>query len=157
MDLCESSYEMGKINILIADDHPSVRAGTRRILEEEEDLNVIAEAGDGQEAVAFTLDLKPDVAIIDIVMPELDGIEVTRRIRALSPGTAVLIYTVIDDAEFIASALEVGADGYLMKSVRRRELIQAVRQVYNRQERPSGSVLWKVIDRFSGQDSSINK
>ena len=129
---------MGKINILIADDHPSVRAGTRRILEEEEDLNVIAEAGDGQEAVAFTLDLKPDVAIIDIVMPELDGIEVTRRIRALSPGTAVLIYTVIDDAEFIASALEVGADGYLMKSVRRRELIQAVRQVYNRQERPSG-------------------
>ncbi|MFC1848323.1 response regulator transcription factor [Chloroflexota bacterium] len=150
---------MGKINILIADDHPSVRAGTRRILEEEEDLNVIAEAGDGQEAVAFTIDLKPDVAIIDIAMPELDGIEVARRIRALSPGTAVLIYTVIDDTEFIASALEAGADGYLLKSVRRRELIQAVRQVFNRKENqsPSGSVLWKVIDRFSGQGLSTNR
>jgi len=140
---------MGNINILIADDHPSVRAGTRRILEEEDDLNVIAEAGDGQEAVAFTTDLKPDVAIIDIAMPELDGIEVTRRIRALSPGTAVLIYTVLDDDEFIASSLEVGADAYVLKSVRRSELIQAVRQVFNRRESLSGSVLWKVIDRFS--------
>ncbi|UCC59528.1 MAG: response regulator transcription factor [Dehalococcoidia bacterium] len=139
---------MVRINILIADDHPSVRAGTRHILEEEEDLNVIAEAADGQAALALTLDLKPDVAIIDIAMPEVDGIEVARRIRALSPSTAVLIYTVIDDAEFIASALEVGADGYLLKSVRRSELIQAVRQVYNRRERPLGSDLWKVIDSF---------
>ncbi|MGA7676944.1 MAG: response regulator transcription factor, partial [Dehalococcoidia bacterium] len=76
---------MEKIKILIADDHAFVREGTRRILEQEPDLEVVAEAGDGEEAVRLASDLKPDVAIIDVAMPKLDGIEATRRIKALCP------------------------------------------------------------------------
>ena len=123
---------MAKINILIADDHPAVRAGTRHILEAEDDLNVVAEAADGREAIEYTLNLRPDVAIMDIAMPGLDGIEATKQIKMLSPDTAVLIYTVLDNVEFITRSREVGASGYLLKSVRQHELIEAIRQAHER-------------------------
>ena len=137
-----------RVKILNADDHPAVRTGTRKILECEGDFEVVAEAGDGREAVILSSTLKPDIAIVDIAMPEMDGIEVTRQIRGVSPNTAVLILTILDDAEFVASALEAGAAGYLLKSVRQYELIQAVRQICTGFPMPSGSVLWQVLDRF---------
>ena len=121
---------MKKIKILIADDHAFVREGTRRILEQEEDLEVIAEAGDGEEAVKKALSLKPDVAIIDISMPKLDGIEATKQIKTLCPAMNVLILSAYDDDQFIFSLLEAGAAGYLLKSVRGSELVNAVRAVY---------------------------
>ena len=139
---------MGKIKILIADDHAVVREGTRRILEQEQDLEVVAEAGDGEEAVKLATSFKPDVAIIDIAMPKLDGIEATRQIKALSPTTTVLILTAYDDDQFIFSLLEAGAAGYLLKSVRGRELIDALRAVHAGESVLHPSVARKVLNRF---------
>jgi len=104
---------LGNIKNLIADDHAVVREGTRQILEKESDLNVVAEAGDGEEAVKLTGNFKPDVAIIDISMPKLDGIEATRQIKKLYPGVAVLILTAYDDDQFVFSLLEAGGGGWL--------------------------------------------
>jgi NarL family two-component system response regulator LiaR len=121
---------MDKIKVLIADDHAVVREGTRQILEQETDINVVAEAADGEEAVKLTGTTRPDVAIIDINMPVVDGIEATRQIKSLYPSTAVLILSAYDDDQFVFSLLEAGAAGYLLKSIRGRELVEAVRQVY---------------------------
>jgi DNA-binding NarL/FixJ family response regulator len=123
-----------------------VRASTRRILEREDDLEVVGEAADGQEAVTLTGRLHPDVAIVDIAMPEVDGIEVARRIKGISPDTAVLMLTVLNDPAFISSSLEVGVAGYLLKSVRSHDLVQAVREACGSVPSPSDSVLWRVLD-----------
>lgn len=139
---------MGKIKILIADDHAVVREGTRRVLEQEPDLEVVGEAGDGEEAVELATDLKPDVAIIDISMPKMDGIEATKRIKAICPSVNVLILTAYDDDQFIFSLLEAGAAGYLLKTVRSRELVDAVRAVYSGESVLHPSVARKVLNRF---------
>ncbi len=141
-------YHLGNIKILIADDHAVVREGTRQILEQEPDLNVVAEAGDGEEAVRLAGSFKPDVAIIDIAMPKLDGIEATKQIKALYPNIAVLILTAYDDDQFVFSLLEAGAAGYLLKSVRGRELIDAVRAVYAGESVLHPSIARKVLNRF---------
>jgi len=137
-----------KIGILIADDHAVVREGTRQILEQEPDLNVVAEAGDGEEAVRLAGACKPDVAIIDIAMPKLDGIEATKQIKALYPNIAVLILSAYDDDQFVFGLLEAGAAGYLLKSVRGRELIDAIRAVYTGESVLHPSIARKVLNRF---------
>jgi DNA-binding NarL/FixJ family response regulator len=133
---------------MIADDHAVVREGTRRILEQEPDMEVVGEAGDGEEAVNLATSLKPDVAIIDIAMPKLDGIEATKRIKAASPSINVLILSAYDDDQFIFSLLEAGAAGYLLKSIRSRELIDAIRAVYSGESVLHPSIARKVLNRF---------
>jgi len=139
---------MGKIKILIADDHAVVRYGTRQILEKEADMNVVAEAADGAEAIKLAGSTNPDVAIIDIAMPVLDGIEATRQIKSLYPAIAVLILSAYDDDQFVFSLLEAGAAGYLLKSVRGRELVDAVRQVFAGESVLHPSIARKVLNRF---------
>ena len=139
---------MDKIKILIADDHAVVREGTRQILEHEQDLKVVAEAGDGEEAVELATRFKPDIALIDIAMPKLDGIEATRQIKVSCPAIAVLILTAYDDEQFIFSLLEAGAAGYLLKSIRGRELVDAIRAVYAGESVLHPSVARKILDRF---------
>ena len=139
---------MGKIKILIADDHAVVRDGTRQILEKEADMNVVAEAADGAEAIKLAGSTNPDVAIIDIAMPVLDGIEATRQIKSLYPAVAVLILSAYDDDQFVFSLLEAGAAGYLLKSVRGRELVDAVRQVFAGESVLHPSIARKVLNRF---------
>jgi len=139
---------VGKIRILIADDHAVVREGTRQILEQEQDLEVVGEAGDGEETVALAIDLKPDVAIVDIAMPKLDGIEATRQIKSLCPAISVLILSAYDDEQFIFSLLEAGAAGYLLKSVRGRELVDAVRAVNAGESVLHPLIARKVLNRF---------
>jgi len=140
---------LGKIRILIADDHAVVREGTRQILEQESDLEVVAEAGDGEEAVKLSGSSKPDVAIIDIAMPKLDGIEATRQIKALYPTIGVLILSAYDDDQFVFSLLEAGAAGYLLKSVRGSELIDAVRAIYAGESVLHPTIARKVLNRFA--------
>jgi DNA-binding NarL/FixJ family response regulator len=140
---------LGKIKILIADDHAVVREGTRQILEQEPDLEVVAEAGDGEEAVRLAGTTKPDVAIIDIAMPKVDGIEATRQIKALYPSIAVLILSAYDDDQFVFSLVEGGAAGYLLKSARGRELIDAVRAIYAGESVLHPSIARKVLNRFT--------
>lgn len=137
-----------KIKILIADDHAVVREGTRQILEQEPDLDVIALAGDGEEAVQLAGSFKPDVAIIDVAMPKLDGIEATKQIKGLYPAIAVLILSAYDDDQFVFGLLEAGAAGYILKTVRAGELIDAVRAVYAGESVLHPSIARKVLNRF---------
>jgi len=139
---------LDKIKVLIADDHAVVREGTRQILEQEPDLEVVAEAGDGEEATKLAGIHKPDVAIIDVAMPKVDGIAATKQIKILYPNTAVLILTAYDDDQFVFSLLEAGAAGYLLKSVRGRELVDAVRAVHAGESVLHPAVARKVLNRF---------
>jgi DNA-binding NarL/FixJ family response regulator len=146
-----------KIRILIADDHAFVREGTRRILEQEPDLEVVAEAGNGEEAVTLASDLKPDVAIIDVAMPKVDGIEATRRIKALCPAVAVLVLSAYDDDQFVFGLLEAGAAGYLLKSVRGNEIVDAIRAVDAGESVLHPSVARKVLNRFASVSGRVQR
>lgn len=148
MAMSNTMQGLDKIRILIADDHAVVREGTRRILEEEQDLTVVGEAGDGEEAVRLATTLKPDVAIIDIAMPKMSGVEATKQIKALCPTISVLILTAYDDDQLVFGLLEAGAAGYLLKDVRGRELVEAVRAVRAGDSVLHPSVARKVLNRF---------
>jgi NarL family two-component system response regulator LiaR len=140
---------MEKIRILLADDHVLVRQGTRELLEREEDMEVVAEAGDGEEAVHLAKSQRPDVAIMDISMPKLNGIEATKQIKAIQPATAVLVLTAYDDDQYIFALLEAGAAGYLLKNVRAEELVDAVRAVHVGESVLHPAIARKVINRFA--------
>jgi NarL family two-component system response regulator LiaR len=140
---------MGKIRILLADDHVLVRQGTRELLEREEDIEVVAEAGDGEEAVQLATRQRPDVAIMDIAMPRLNGIEATRQIKARHPATAVLVLTAYDDDQYVFALLEAGAAGYLLKDVHANELVRAVRAVHAGESVLHPTIARKVISRFA--------
>lgn len=138
---------MDKIRIFIADDHAVVREGTRTLLERENDMQVVGEAGDGEEAIRLIERLKPDVAILDISMPKLSGIEVTKRVKPLLPTMAILILTAYDNDEYVFALLEAGAAGYLLKDVPGREIVDAVRSVYCGESVLHPSIARKVIQR----------
>ncbi len=138
---------MDKIKIIIADDHAVVREGTRALLEKEEDMEVVGEASDGEEALRIIEKKHPDVAILDISMPKLSGIEVTRRIKPIFPSLAILILTAYDNDEYVFALLEAGAAGYLLKDVPGREIVDAVRSVHSGESVLHPSIARKVIQR----------
>jgi DNA-binding NarL/FixJ family response regulator len=117
---------MGKLRILLADDHTIVRQGLRKILEAHQDWSVVAEASDGREAVRQTLDLQPDVLIVDIGMPLLNGIETTRQVVRRLPGIGVVILSMHSDETYILQALQAGARAYLLKDSADTDLIRGV-------------------------------
>ena len=137
-----------KIRIVIADDHAVVRQGTRSLLERENDMEVVGEAGDGEEAIRIIDQLKPDVAILDIAMPKLNGVEVTRQIKPRHPSLAILVLTAYDDDEYVFALLEAGAAGYLLKDVDSREVVDAVRAVYAGESVLHPVIARKVVSRF---------
>ena len=137
------------VRILLADDHIMVREGTRKILEREPGLKVVGEAGDGRETIELTTRERPDVAIVDISMPVMNGIEATKAIKKLCPRTAVLVLTAYDDDQYVFAILEAGAAGYLLKNARGSELIDAVHRVYDGESVLHPSIARKVLRRFS--------
>jgi NarL family two-component system response regulator LiaR len=139
------SAEPRDIKILLVDDHPLVRRALRDVLEKEPDLRVIGEAGDGQQAIDMTGQFCPDVVIMDISMPVLNGVEATKQIKASNPLTAVLILTVHTDVETIFSILQAGASGYLVKSVFGPEVIHTIRAVMDGDTVLSPEVSHEVI------------
>ena len=119
-----------KIRVLLADDHHLVRQGIRELLESASDLQVVAEAGDGEEARSLIEKHNPDVAVLDIQMPKASGIEVTRWVRSHVPEVGVLILTAYNDDPYVMAVLQAGANGYVLKTAKTDDLIQAVRDVY---------------------------
>lgn len=136
------------IRILIADDHPVFRFGLRALLEAEDDLQVVAEAGSGQEALALAAELQPQVILMDINMPGLNGIEATRQIAETQPGAAVLMLTMLDDRSVFA-AMRAGARGYLLKGAEGEETLRAIRAVANGETIFSPGVAGQVLQYFT--------
>lgn len=128
------------IRIVIADDHPVVRDGLAAILSTQADFWVVGEAGNGLEAVAQTATNQPDVILLDLEMPQLDGVEALRRIREANPAARVIVFTAFDTDERILTAVQAGAQGYLLKGVPRQELFNAIRVVH-----AGGSLLQPVV------------
>ncbi|MEH0421171.1 response regulator transcription factor [Streptomyces sp. B21-083] len=121
------STGQAKIRILLADDHALVRRGVRLILDREPDLEVVAEAGDGAEAIAITRSQDVDLAVLDIAMPRLTGLQAARELLALKPRLRILMLTMHDNEQYLFQALKAGASGYVLKSVADRDLVAAMR------------------------------
>lgn len=120
---------MRLVRVLLAEDHAVVREGTRQILEGDASLDVVGEAADGAEVVALASRLRPDVVLLDLHMPILNGIEATRRIVAQAPDARTLILSAYDDEDYVSAALDAGASGYLLKSAHGREVLAAIHAV----------------------------
>jgi DNA-binding NarL/FixJ family response regulator len=120
---------MEAIRVLIADDHPHFRKGLRALLSSATDLEVVAEAGDGERVISLATELQPDVIIMDLHMPGVGGIEATRRILRSSPHISVLVLSMFEDDDSIFAALQAGARGYLLKGALKAEILRAIRSV----------------------------
>jgi len=118
------------INVLLADDHSIVRAGLRRIVEESGDMGVVAEASDGREAIRLVREHRPDVAVIDISMPEIGGLEVIHRLRPEFPDLPILILTMHEEQQYAVRVIEAGAMGYITKKSAPEQLVKAIRKVH---------------------------
>ena len=136
------------MRVLIADDHDVVRSGLRRIVEAQPNWQVVAEAGDGKEAVQKALETKPDVAVIDYSLPLINGAEATRQIRSVLPRTEVLIFTMHDNETLIGELLKAGARGYLVKTDAQRYLIGAIEALAAHKPFFTGKVSEALLDSF---------
>jgi NarL family two-component system response regulator LiaR len=137
------------IRVLIVDDHPVVRSGLRAFLELQEGIEVAGEAGDGLEAERLVLELVPDVVLLDLVMPKVDGIAAIRRIRELSPATRILVLTSFAEDEKVFAAVKAGAAGYLLKDVNHDDLSDAIRTVYRGEALLHPTVAAKLMQEFA--------
>jgi len=139
------------IRVLLADDHAVVRAGIRQFMERAGDIQVVAEAEDGEAAQALIERHKPDVAVLDIQMPKASGIEVTRWVRAHQPAVGVLILTAYDDDPYVMAVLQAGANGYVLKTATPGEIIQAVRDVYAGKSALDAAIAQKLMAQVGGR------
>jgi DNA-binding NarL/FixJ family response regulator len=137
------------IRVVIADDHNVVRKGIRDLLLDEDDITVVGEARNGQEAVDLATALRPDVVVMDIAMPEMTGVEATRQIRALAPGVRVLVLTAYEDDPYIYGLLDAGAAGYILKTAESREIVRAVRATAAGKSAIDPSVAPRLIARLT--------
>ena len=142
---------MGRTRILLADDHTLVRQGLRKLLEERPDWEVIAEAGDGREAVRLAEQHKPDVAILDVAMPLLNGIEATRQITKRVPGTHVLVLSMHADEAYVTQILQAGATGYLLKDSADVDLLKAVGEAAHGRSFFSPAIARVMLDDYVRQ------
>jgi DNA-binding NarL/FixJ family response regulator len=137
------------IRVVLADDHAVVRKGIREFLEGEPDITVVAEAVEGEQAVALVAEHLPDVAVLDIQMPRIGGVEATRRIKAEHPAVQVLILSAYDDDPYVFALLQAGASGYVLKTADSAELVQAVRAVYRGESALDPVVTQRVVQQLA--------
>lgn len=146
-----------KTKILVADDHPLVREALVRVFSNQKDMKVVGEAADGEEAIKLASQLKPDVLVMDIMMPKIDGLQASRTIKKMSPSTAILILTAYDDDSYVLGLLEAGAAGYLMKSARGQDLVEAVRSIRAGESVLHPRVIEKLLRRAVSQSAKIEE
>lgn len=139
----------GQIRVVLADDHAVVRKGIREFLEADGDICVVAEAADGARAVELVAEHQPDMAVLDIQMPGLTGIEATRAIKQKYPGVRVLVLTAYDDDPYIFALLQAGASGYILKTADSHALVQAVRTVHRGESALDPAVAQKVVQQLT--------
>ena len=139
----------GKMKILIADDHPVVREGLVTMLSRENDIEVVGEAQNGKVAIEKARELKPDIVLMDLRMPEVDGIEAIRRIKSENPQVKFIVLTTYDNDEYIFKGIEAGARAYLLKDAPRAELFKAIRAVSRGESLIEPAIAGKVLDRFA--------
>ena len=139
------------IRVLIADDHAVVRQGLRTFLALQEEIEVVGEAEDGAQAASAAKRLQPDVALMDLVMPRLDGIEAIRRIREVSPDTRVIVLTSFVDEDRMIPAVRAGAAGYLMKDVQPQDLVRAIRTVHGGEALLHPAVVAKLMEEVAAE------
>ena len=144
---------MEKIKVLLAEDHIVVREGIRELIQGENDMEVVGEAGDGAEAIELVSQVEPDVVLMDIAMPKLNGIEATRRIKESHPSVSVLILTAYDSEEFIFAFVEAGAAGYLLKNVQGREVLNSIRAVYDGESVLHPAIADKIFSRLQSEEA----
>ena len=140
---------MENIKVLIVDDHTVVRDGLMTMLGREEDFTVVGEAQNGLDAVERARELQPNVILMDLRMPEMDGVEAMRRIRDQDPEVKFIVLTTFDSDEYIFDAIEAGAKGYLLKDASREDLFQAVRAVHRGESLITPAVTARILDRFT--------
>jgi NarL family two-component system response regulator LiaR len=138
------------IRVLIADDHAVVREGLRGFLALQDDVEVVGEAADGEEAVAAVARLEPDVALVDLVMPRVDGLEAIKRIRALDAATRVIVLTSFADEDKMLPAVRAGAVGYLLKDVAPQDLVAAIRTVHDGETLLHPAVVRELVREVAG-------
>ncbi|MEW6030155.1 MAG: response regulator transcription factor [Chloroflexota bacterium] len=139
------------IRVLVVDDHAILRDGIRSLLESQDDVIVVGEADNGEEAVELVQNILPDVVLMDLSMPRMNGLEATRTIKERFPNVKVLILTQHDSREYIAPALQAGAAGYVLKRSGRREMLNALRQVYEQGAYLASKVTREVLQDYSGE------
>ena len=142
---------MDEIEVMLVEDHVLVREGTKELLDRKEDIAVVAEAGDGEEAIWLANARHLDVIVMDIAMPKMNGLEATRRIKAVNPEAAILVLTAYDDDEYIFAFLEAGAAGYMLKDASTDDLVKAIRAIHAGESVLHPAVARKVVDYFSQQ------
>ena len=142
--------------VLIADDHPLVLSGLRALLETLDGIEVVGEAADGHEAVRLAASLRPDVAVVDLQMPEIDGVEATRQITQRLPGTAVLVLTMHDDDASVFAALRAGARGYLLKGAAQEDVARAIKAVSRGEAIFGPAVAGRLLQFFSAAPESVS-
>src|SRR5438067_406330 len=144
-------HEQAPRRVIIADDHELARLGLRTMLSPEPDLEVVGEAATGREAIDLTRKLEPDLVLMDIRMPDLDGLAATRAIKEVLPRTSILIVTLSEDPDYLMEALRVGAAGFVLKDASRREVVAAVRQVLSGESPLDPKLAAQLIRRLAGQ------
>jgi len=148
---------MEKIRILFAEDHLVLRQSVCAFLQREKDLIVVGEAGDGEEAVQLAGELTPDVIIMDISMPKLNGIEATKQIKAFQPLATILMLTAYDYDQYVSALLEAGAAGYLLKDVSASQLIDGIRAVHRGESVLHPVIARKVLERFKRSEGYVQE
>jgi two-component system, NarL family, response regulator LiaR len=142
------------IRVALADDHAVVRQGLRTFLELQDDVEVVGEAADGAEAVELVARAEPDVVLLDLVMPRLDGIEAIKQIRARCPATRILVLTSFADDRTVLPAVRAGAAGYLLKDVQPPELVAAIRTVHSGEALLAPAVATMLVEQLAAEDGA---
>ena len=145
-----------RIRVLVADDHPVFRRGMRAMLGAEPEIELVGEATDGEEAVTRTLELRPDVILMDLNMPKVTGIEATRRILEASPDTAILMLTMVEDDKSIFAAMRAGAHGYVLRGADGAETLRAIHAVANGQAIFSPTMARRLTEYFAAPERGAN-